>query len=104
MIDELVFLLCVGLNARPCPFFLQNWKSRDFNSSEKSDHDICCDLSLWTAARHRQLFQKRCKSSICQEYTPFKELVRYIHFNIPRADVVSSPSELEICPYRAMEY
>jgi REP element-mobilizing transposase RayT len=49
--------------------------------------------------RHGQLFQNRYKSIICQEDTYLKELVRYIHLNPIRANIVSSISELSNYPY-----
>ncbi len=48
---------------------------------------------------HGQLFQNRYKSIICQEDAYLKELVRYIHLNPLRANVVSSISELNRYPY-----
>ncbi|MDD2391215.1 MAG: transposase [Desulfobacterales bacterium] len=39
--------------------------------------------------RHGQLFQNRYKSIICQEDAYLKELVRYIHLNPLRADMVN---------------
>jgi len=45
--------------------------------------------------RHGQLFQNRFKSIICQEDAYLKELVRYIHLNPLRAEIVSSLSELD---------
>jgi len=38
--------------------------------------------------RHGHLFQNRYKSIVCQEDTYLLELVRYIHLNLLRADVV----------------
>jgi putative transposase len=49
--------------------------------------------------RYGQLFQNRYKSIICQEDAYLKELVRYIHLNPLRANVVSSISELNRYPY-----
>ncbi|HJX35255.1 MAG TPA: transposase [Desulfatiglandales bacterium] len=49
--------------------------------------------------RHGQLFQNRYKSIICQEDAYLKELVRYIHLNPLRANVLSSISELNSYPY-----
>jgi len=49
--------------------------------------------------RHGQLFQNRYKSIICQEDTYLKELVRYIHLNPLRANLVSDISELSRYPY-----
>lgn len=48
--------------------------------------------------RHRRsgyLFQNRYKSIICQEESYFLELVRYIHLNPVRANIVSSIEELK---------
>jgi len=48
--------------------------------------------------RHRRfghLFQSRYKSIVCEEDGYFKELVRYIHLNPLRADVVGSLSKLD---------
>lgn len=44
--------------------------------------------------RHGQLFQNRYKSILCQEDTYLKELVRFIHLNPLRANIVSSLQEL----------
>jgi len=49
--------------------------------------------------RHGQLFQNRYKSIICQEDAYLKELVRYIHLNALRANIVSSLTELNEYPY-----
>ena len=48
--------------------------------------------------RHRRwghLFQNRYKSIICEEDTYFKELVRYIHLNPLRANLVKSLNNLD---------
>jgi hypothetical protein len=44
--------------------------------------------------RHGQLFQNRYKSILCQEDPYFTELVRYIHLNPLRADIVGNYSSL----------
>jgi REP element-mobilizing transposase RayT len=47
--------------------------------------------------RHKRwghLFQNRYKSIVCEEDAYFKELVRYIHLNPLRADLVSGLQEL----------
>jgi hypothetical protein len=49
--------------------------------------------------RHGQLFQNRYKSIVCQEDAYLQELVRYIHLNPLRANIVSSLSELNKYPY-----
>ena len=49
--------------------------------------------------RHGQLFQNRYKSIICQEDAYLQELVRYIHLNPLRANIVSSLTELNEYPY-----
>lgn len=49
--------------------------------------------------RHGQLFQNRYKSIICQEDAYLRELVRYIHLNPLRANIVSSVTELNEYPY-----
>lgn len=45
--------------------------------------------------RHGQLFQNRYKSILCQEDPYLKELVRYIHLNPLRADLVKDLNGLE---------
>ena len=48
--------------------------------------------------RHRRyghLFQNRYKSIVCEEDVYFKELVRYIHLNPLRANIVDTLSKLE---------
>jgi REP element-mobilizing transposase RayT len=45
--------------------------------------------------RHGHLFQNRYKSILCQEDTYLLELVRYIHLNPLRADIVSNLEELD---------
>ena len=50
-------------------------------------------------SRHGQLFQNRYKSIICQEDTYLQELVRYIHLNPLRANIVSNLTELNKYPY-----
>jgi putative transposase len=49
--------------------------------------------------RHGQLFQNRYKSIICQEDNYLMELVRYIHLNPLRVNIVSNISELDRYPY-----
>ncbi|MBW1829674.1 MAG: transposase [Deltaproteobacteria bacterium] len=49
--------------------------------------------------RHGHLFQNRYKSILCQEDPYFLELVRYIHLNPLRADLVKSLKELDSYPY-----
>jgi REP element-mobilizing transposase RayT len=49
--------------------------------------------------RHGQLFQNRYKSIICQEDAYFRELVRYIHLNPVRAEVVKDLSNLSTYGY-----
>jgi putative transposase len=46
-------------------------------------------------ARHGHLFQNRYKSILCQEEPYLLELVRYIHLNPLRSEIVSSLEELE---------
>ena len=50
-------------------------------------------------SRHGQLFQNRYKSIICQEDAYLHELIRYIHLNPLRANIVSSFTELNKYPY-----
>jgi REP element-mobilizing transposase RayT len=45
--------------------------------------------------RHGHLFQNRYKSIVCDEDVYFRELVRYIHLNPLRAEVVKNMSELD---------
>ncbi len=45
--------------------------------------------------RHGHLFQNRYKSIICEEDAYFRELVRYIHLNPLRANLVKSLPELD---------
>lgn len=45
--------------------------------------------------RHGHLFQNRYKSIVCQEETYLKQLVRYIHLNPLRADLVPDLGELK---------
>jgi REP element-mobilizing transposase RayT len=49
--------------------------------------------------RHGQLFQNRYKSILCQEDLYFKELVRYIHLNPLRSEIVSDMNELDTYPW-----
>lgn len=49
--------------------------------------------------RHGQLFQNRYKSVICQEDTYLKELVRYIHLNPLRVNIVQDIQQLNHYPY-----
>ena len=49
--------------------------------------------------RYGHLFQNRYKSFVCQEDIYLKELVRYIHLNPLRANVVSSLAELNAYKY-----
>jgi putative transposase len=45
--------------------------------------------------RHGHVFQNRYKSIVCEEDAYFRELVRYIHLNPLRANLVQSLSELD---------
>ena len=45
--------------------------------------------------RHGHLFQNRYKSIICEEDSYFRELVRYIHLNPLRANLVDNLDELD---------
>jgi REP element-mobilizing transposase RayT len=49
--------------------------------------------------RHGQLFQNRYKSILCQEDPYLLELVRYIHLNPLRCDLVKNLSGLDRYPY-----
>ncbi len=49
--------------------------------------------------RHGQLFQNRYKSILCEEEVYFKELIRYIHLNPIRANVVKTLKELGTYPF-----
>jgi putative transposase len=52
--------------------------------------------------RHRRaghLFQNRYKSIVCEEETYLLELVRYIHLNPVRAQIVPDMKELKFYPY-----
>lgn len=49
--------------------------------------------------RHGPLFQGRFKSIICQEDVYFKELIRYIHLNPLRADLVPNLGKLGTYKY-----
>ncbi len=44
--------------------------------------------------RHGHLFQNRYKSIVCQEDTYLKELVRYVHLNLLRTNLVKNVEEL----------
>ncbi len=46
-------------------------------------------------SRHGHLFQNRYKSIICEEDAYFRELVRYIHLNPLRTELVKNLSELD---------
>jgi REP element-mobilizing transposase RayT len=50
-------------------------------------------------SRHGHLFQNRFKSIVCEEDAYFKELVRYIHLNPLRANLIDSLAELERYPW-----
>ena len=49
--------------------------------------------------RHGHLFQNRYRSIVCDEDVYFRELVRYIHLNSLRAQLVHSLSELDRYPW-----
>jgi REP element-mobilizing transposase RayT len=49
--------------------------------------------------RHGHLFQNRYKSIICDEETYFRELVRYIHLNPLRANLVQTITSLDKYPW-----
>jgi putative transposase len=49
--------------------------------------------------RHGHLFQNRYKSIVCEEDAYFRELVRYIHLNPLRANLVETLSKLDRYPW-----
>jgi len=49
--------------------------------------------------RHGHLFQNRYKSIVCEKDSYFMELVRYIHLNPLRANLVRSIKELDTYPW-----
>ena len=49
--------------------------------------------------RYGHLFQNRYKSIVCQENVYLKELVRYIHLNLLRADIVKNIKDLNRNPW-----
>jgi len=49
--------------------------------------------------RHGPLFQNRYKSILCQEDAYLRELVRYIHLNPLRAEIVKDMDALKLYPY-----
>ncbi|MGD8675332.1 MAG: hypothetical protein PVG81_05955 [Desulfobacterales bacterium] len=49
--------------------------------------------------RHGHLFQNRYKSILCQEENYLRELVRYIHLNPLRAELVEDMKALDSYPY-----
>jgi putative transposase len=49
--------------------------------------------------RHGHLFQNRYKSILCQEDTYLLELVRYIHLNMLRANIVRTLGDLDRYPF-----
>jgi putative transposase len=58
--------------------------------------------AMYFNRRHRRyghLFQNRYKSILCQEDTYFQELIRYIHLNPLRANLVNGIGALDKYPY-----
>jgi REP element-mobilizing transposase RayT len=49
--------------------------------------------------RHGHLFQNRYKSIVCDEDTYFRELVRYIHLNPLRAQIVADLGQMDRYPW-----
>lgn len=49
--------------------------------------------------RHGHLFQNRYKSILCQEESYLLELVRYIHLNPLRAELVTDVDQLDLYPF-----
>ncbi len=49
--------------------------------------------------RHGHLFQNRYKSIICEEETYFLELVRYLHLNPLRSQIIPDTGKLNAYPY-----
>jgi REP element-mobilizing transposase RayT len=49
--------------------------------------------------RHGHLFQNRYKSIVCEEDAYFQELLRYIHLNPLRANLVTSLRALDLYPW-----
>jgi putative transposase len=49
--------------------------------------------------RHGHLFENRYKSIVCQEDAYFQELIRYIHLNPLRVQLVNNLSELDSYPW-----
>ncbi|MDI6892678.1 MAG: transposase [Actinomycetota bacterium] len=55
-------------------------------------------------SRSGHLFQNRYKATICQDDPYFLELIRYIHLNPIRANLVTSIKELECYPFCGHSY
>lgn len=55
-------------------------------------------------SRSGHLFQNRYKATICQDDPYFLELIRYIHLNPIRANLVASINELEHYPFGSHSY
>lgn len=77
-----------------------------FRSGEKGISSVMRKLLTWYAQyfnrRHRRrghLFENRYKSILCEEESYFLELIRYIHLNPVRADMVKTPRTLTRYPW-----
>jgi len=77
-----------------------------FRSGEKGISTVMRKLLTWYAQyfnrRHRRrghLFENRYKSILCEEESYFLELIRYIHLNPVRADLVKTLKTLTRYPW-----
>lgn len=65
-------------------------------------HPLLTGYAISFNLRHNRvghLFQNRYKALICQSESYFQQLVRYIHLNPVKANIVSTPAELLYYPW-----
>jgi len=88
----------VGVDEQSCSHFALK---RGIGISEvyATTFDRLCRELYFRHRRHGRVFQNRYKSIVCDGDNYFTELVRYIHLNPLRVELVKDLKELENYPY-----
>jgi REP element-mobilizing transposase RayT len=91
---------CLGWALMPNHFHLLLQSDKGYLSSFM--HCLLTGYSMWFNERHQRvghLFQNRYKSPVVCKDGYFRDVVRYIHLNPVRSEIVRSISELEEYPW-----
>jgi putative transposase len=84
--------------AKSCAYFIKKRPLWIIKIHEKTVNRIAITYNI-RHKRYGHLFQNRFKSIICDEDTYFQELVRYIHLNPLRVDLVKDMAGLDKYPW-----